>query len=140
MITFTQSGSFHLATKAIPKKILRVPVPKQLNAARVSAEFDVVAGPWNPRLKKGAHNLIFFHRGRFRSNTLANVNAFGPSNNNFKSAQNLDLPAKLQHQRQGRVRVPAGADLSRQPPLQRDGQQGHLRHLPGRQAGEGRAV
>jgi hypothetical protein len=94
VITFTQSGSFHLATKVNPKKILRVPVPKQLNAARVSAEFDVVAGPWNPRLKKGAHNLIFFHRGRFRSNTLANVNAFGPNNNNFKSAQNLDLPAR----------------------------------------------
>jgi hypothetical protein len=94
VITFTQSGNFHLATKTTPKKILRIPVPKQLNASRVSAEFDVVAGPWNPRLKKGAHNLIFFHRGRFRSNTLANVNAFGPSNNNFKSAQNLDLPAR----------------------------------------------
>lgn len=94
VITFTQSGSFHLATKTTPKKILRVPVPKQLNASRISAEFDVVAGPWNPRLKKGAHNLIFFHRGRFRSNTLANVNAFGPNNNNFKSAQNLDLPAR----------------------------------------------
>lgn len=94
IITFTQSGNFHLATKAIPKKILRIPVPKALNASRVSAEFDVVAGPWNPRLKKGAHNLIFFHRGRFRSNTLANVNAFGPNNNNFKAAQNLDLPAR----------------------------------------------
>jgi hypothetical protein len=94
VITFSQSGNFHLATKTDPKKILRIPVPKQLNASRVSAEFDVVAGPWNPRLKKGAHNLIFFHRGRFRSNTLANVNAFGPNNNNFKSAQNLDLPAR----------------------------------------------
>jgi hypothetical protein len=94
VIAFNQSGNFHLATKAVPKKILRIPVPKQMNAMRILAEFDVVAGPWNPRLKKGAHNLIFFHRGRFRGNTLANVNAFGPNNNNFKSAQNLDLPAK----------------------------------------------
>ena len=51
-----------------------------------------MAGPWNPRLKKGAHNLIFFHRGRFRSNTLANINAFGPNNNKVKDAQNIDLP------------------------------------------------
>ena len=93
-ITFTQSGNFHLATKVTAKKILRVPVPKALNASRISAEFDVVAGPWNPRFKQGAHNLIFFHRGRFRSNTLANVNAFGPKSYGFKSAQNLDLPAR----------------------------------------------
>jgi len=94
VITFDQSGTFHTATKDNPKKVLRIPVPKQMNAVRVTAEFDVVAGPWNPRLPKGAHNLIFFHRGRFRSNTLANINAFGPKNNKVKSAQNIDLPAK----------------------------------------------
>lgn len=93
-IIFDQTGAFHLATKANPKKILRIPVPQQVDAKRVLAEFDVVAGPWNPRLKKGAHNLIFFHRGRFRSNTLANINAFGPNNNKVKDAQNVDLPAK----------------------------------------------
>lgn len=94
VIVFTQTGRFHLATKDNPKKILRVPVDKAFSAGRVSAEFDIVAGPWNPRLKKGAHNLLFFHRGRFRSNTLANVNAFGPGNNKAKAAQNIDLPAK----------------------------------------------
>jgi hypothetical protein len=94
VIVFTQAGLFHTATQANPKKILRVPVTKQFNAGRVSAEFDVTAGPWNPRLPKGAHNLVFFHRGRFRSNTLANVNAFGPGNNKVKSAQNIDLPAR----------------------------------------------
>ncbi len=94
VIIFDQSGTFHTATKDNPKKVLRIPVPKQMNAGRVTAEFDVVAGPWNPRLPKGAHNLIFFHRGRFRSNTLANINAFGPKNNKVKSAQNIDLPAK----------------------------------------------
>jgi len=92
-IVFNQTGAFHLATKTTPKKILRIPVPAAVNATRVFAEFDVIAGPWNPRLKKGAHNLIFFHRGRFRSNTLANINAFGPGNNKVKDAQNIDLPA-----------------------------------------------
>jgi hypothetical protein len=91
-LIFDQKGIFHTATKDNPKKILRIPVPAMLNAKRVSAEFDVIAGPWNPRLKKGAHNLIFFHRGRFRSNTLANINAFGPPNSKIKDAQNVDLP------------------------------------------------
>jgi hypothetical protein len=93
VVVFNQAGLFHTATKDNPKKILRVPVDKQFTAGRISAEFDIVAGPWNPRLPRGAHNLIFFHRGRFRSNTLANVNAFGPSNNKVKSAQNIDMPA-----------------------------------------------
>ncbi len=92
-IVFTQSGRFHYATKEHAKAILRVPVPQAMNAARVTAELDFVAGPWNPRLKSGAHNLLFFHRGRFRSNTLANVNAFGPKRNLFKMNQNLDMPA-----------------------------------------------
>ncbi|HEY3569619.1 MAG TPA: hypothetical protein VGP73_16930 [Thermoanaerobaculia bacterium] len=93
VITFDQNGLFHTATPTNAKKILRVPVPQTLNATKVLAEFDVVAGPWNPRLPKGAHNLIFLHRGKFRSNTLANINAFGPGNNKAKAAQNVDLPA-----------------------------------------------
>ncbi|HEX4496461.1 MAG TPA: hypothetical protein VIE43_12390 [Thermoanaerobaculia bacterium] len=99
-VVFDQPGYFHLATKDNPKKILRIPVPAAFSARRVSAEFDIVAGPWNPRLKKGAHNLIFFHRGKFRSNTLANINAFGPNNNKVKDAQNIDLPAKYNTQLQ----------------------------------------
>jgi hypothetical protein len=93
-IVFTQAGLFHLATKQAAKQVLRVPVPKQMGMAIVTAEFDIVAGPWNPRQKSGAHNLIFFHRGRFRSNTLANVNALGPSKFLFKINQNLDMPAR----------------------------------------------
>jgi hypothetical protein len=93
VITFSQSGLYHTATAANAKRIIRVPVPQAFDATKILAEFDVVAGPWNPRLPKGAHNLIFFHRGRFRGNTLANINAFGPGNNNSKSAQNIDLPA-----------------------------------------------
>ncbi|HEY0511166.1 MAG TPA: hypothetical protein VGH73_04640 [Thermoanaerobaculia bacterium] len=92
VVVFNQSGIFHSATKDNPKGILHIPVTKQFNAGRLSAEFDVIAGPWNPRLPRGAHNMIFFHRGRFRSNTLANVNAFGPGNDVVKSAQNIDLP------------------------------------------------
>ncbi len=94
-IVFTQSGRFHYATKEHAKAILRIPVPHAMNAARVTAELDFVAGPWNPRMKNGAHNLLFFHRGRFRGNTLANVNALGPNKSLLKINQNLDMPAHL---------------------------------------------
>ena len=59
----------------------------------VTADLDVIVGPWNPRKKSGTHNMLFFHRGRFRSNTLGNLNAYGPSANTVKAQQNIDLPA-----------------------------------------------
>ena len=93
-IVFTQNGLFHSATKEIPKKVLRVPVPRQTPMEVIDLEFDVTAGPWNPRQRSGAHNLIFMHRGKFRSNTIANVNALGPNKHRYKINQNLDLPAK----------------------------------------------
>lgn len=97
-IVFTQDGLFHSANKTVAKKILRVPVPRQMAMESVEVEFDVVAGPWNPRMKSGAHNLIFLHRGQFRSNTIANVNALGPKRSLFKINQNLDMPAKTNTQ------------------------------------------
>lgn len=93
-ITFSQTGRFHFATKQHPKAILSVPVPRAMAMATVKLEFDFVAGPWNPRYRSGAHNLIFIHRGRFRSSTLANVNALGPRRYLLKMNQNLDLPPK----------------------------------------------
>ena len=91
--TFTQTGQFHSATKEVPKKVIRIPVPSNLRADRVVAEFDVIVGPWNPRLKSGAHGLLWFHRGKFRSNTISNINALGPKKSLVKINQNLDIPA-----------------------------------------------
>lgn len=91
-VKFTQTGQFHLATKENPKKVLRIPVPGGMRAARAVAEFDFTVGPWNPRLKSGAHGLLWFHRGKFRSNTIVNLNALGPKKNLFKGNQNLDIP------------------------------------------------
>ncbi len=93
VVTFFQPGIFHLATKANPKKILRIPVPSALDTNTVTADLDVIVGPWNPRKKSGTHNMLFFHRGRFRSNTIANINAYGPAANAVKSQQNIDMPA-----------------------------------------------
>jgi hypothetical protein len=92
-ITFFQPGIFHTATKADPKKILRLPVTSGFNATIVTADLDVIVGPWNPRDHAGAHNMLWFHRGKFRANTIANINAYGPNANQIKTVQNLDMPA-----------------------------------------------
>jgi hypothetical protein len=55
--------------------------------------WDVNVGPWFARNPSGNHNMLFLHRGRFRSNTVSNTNAFGPKKSFIKIAQNLDLPA-----------------------------------------------
>lgn len=91
-VKFTQNGQFHNATRENPKKVLRIPVPGGMKAKRAIAEFDFTVGPWNPRLKSGAHGLLWFHRGKFRSNTIVNINALGPKKNLFKGNQNLDIP------------------------------------------------
>lgn len=93
-VTFTQPGQYHSATKENPKKILRIPIPQNMRASRLIAEFDVTAGPWNPRLRSGSHGLMWLNRGRHRSNTVANVNALGPNKSLVKINQNLDLPPK----------------------------------------------
>jgi hypothetical protein len=93
-ITFTQNGLFHNATQAVPKKVLRVPVPRQLPMESIEVEFDVVVGPWSKRQRSGVHNMIWLHRGKFRGNTIANVNALGPNKDKYRINQNLDLPAK----------------------------------------------
>lgn len=91
-VTFTQNGQFHNATKENPKKVLRIPVPGGMKAERVVAEFDFTVGPWNPRQPGGAHNLLWMHRGKFRSNTIGNINARGPRRSLIRMNQNLDLP------------------------------------------------
>jgi hypothetical protein len=52
-----------------------------------------VPGPWNREKLPGNHALIWLYRGRFRSNTVANVNAFGPNKFTLKMNQNIDLGA-----------------------------------------------
>jgi hypothetical protein len=89
-----QSGTVHNAAKGHEKGIVCLHVPRDINATRMVLEWDVNPGPWNPKKVSGNHNLMFLHRGRFRSNTVSNVNAFGPGKNFVKMAQNIEM-AKL---------------------------------------------
>jgi hypothetical protein len=70
-----------------------VPVSKALNLDRLVWDLDITAGPWNARKPECAHNIAFFHRGKFRSNCFSNLNAFGPKRYWMKNNQNIDQPA-----------------------------------------------
>lgn len=93
-IVFERTGQVHQPTVGNEIKILTVPVSQALALKRFIVEWDVVPGPWTATKPEGNHNLIWIHRGKYRSNTLANVNTFGPPRSQIKNAQNLDMAAK----------------------------------------------
>jgi len=77
-VFFRQAGTFHTATTTHEKAILRIPLAKAMELNKIVIDWDVTPGPWNAKNPSGNHALLWMHRGRFRSNTVANVNAFGP--------------------------------------------------------------
>lgn len=87
-----QNGLIHNAARGKEKGIVCVHVPRNIAADKLVLEWDVIPGPWNKRLVSGNHALMFLHRGRFRSNTVSNVNAFGPGKGFVKMAQNVEMP------------------------------------------------
>jgi hypothetical protein len=92
-IVFRRDGPIHTATNTKPKAVVNVTVPRALSLRRMVVDLDFVPGPWNPSATPGAHGILYLHRGKFRSNTVANVNAFGPNKYTLKFNQNVDLPA-----------------------------------------------
>lgn len=93
-IVFERSGLVHAPAVGDEVEIVRVPVARALTLSRFIAEWDVVPGPWTASKPDGNHNLIWIHRGKYRSNTLANVNTFGPPRSEIKNTQNLDMAAR----------------------------------------------
>ena len=63
---------------------------------RFIAEWDVVPGPWTGSKPDGNHNLIWIHRGKYRSNTLANVNTFGLTGRDPQGSRLLPGTYRLQ--------------------------------------------
>lgn len=86
-----KEGLIHTAARGKEKGIVCVHVPRNIAADRLVLEWDVIPGPWNKRQVSGNHGLMFLHRGRFRSNTVSNVNAFGPGKAFVKMAQNIEM-------------------------------------------------
>lgn len=86
-----QEGTIHNARQEKAKGIVCVKVPKDLKLGKLVLEWDVAVGPWHKKTPHGNHAMIWLHRGRFRSGTVANVNAFGPKKSIIKMNQNVDM-------------------------------------------------
>ena len=93
-IVFERTGQVHAPAVGSEVRIINVPVSQPLTLSKLIAEWDVVPGPWTASKPDGNHNLIWIHRGKYRSNTLANVNTFGPPRSEIKNTQNVDMAAK----------------------------------------------
>jgi hypothetical protein len=93
-IVFESRGLVHAPTVGNESRVLAVPVSGTLSLRRLTIEWDVTPGAWTASRPEASHNIIWVHRGdRYRSNTMANVNAFGPPRSVVRSNQNLDLSA-----------------------------------------------
>lgn len=87
----TKDGTIHNAAKGKEKGIVCINTPKDLALSKMVTEWDVTIGPWHNRVPSGNHAMLYTHRGRFRSNTVTNVNAFGPKKSFVKMNQNVDM-------------------------------------------------
>lgn len=89
----TKTGTIHNVTTGNEKGIVCIKSPKDLALDKMTVEWDVNTGPWHKKTPHGNHAMIWLHRGRFRSGSIVNVNAFGPKKNFVKMNQNVDLSA-----------------------------------------------
>ncbi|HSS47948.1 MAG TPA: hypothetical protein VLX28_03280 [Thermoanaerobaculia bacterium] len=90
---FQVQGLFHTPTVGHEKKQYLIGLDRAITSKKVVVDLDVIPGPWNTAKQNANHALIWLYRGKFRSNTIANVNAFGPPRISLKMNENLDLPA-----------------------------------------------
>ncbi|MFY9822258.1 MAG: hypothetical protein WAM82_12825 [Thermoanaerobaculia bacterium] len=90
---FQVQGLFHTPTVGHEKQQYLIHFDRAITAKKVVVDLDVVPGPWNTAKPSGNHALIWLYRNKFRSNTIANVNAFAPPKTSLKMNENLDLPA-----------------------------------------------
>lgn len=89
---FTLSGLIHIPTVGNEAKEIKVPIEQALRVKKMIIEVDFTPGPWNPTNLSGNHAIIWVHRGKYRSGTICNTNAFGPGRSVVKNNQNVDLP------------------------------------------------
>lgn len=89
---FTINGLIHVPALGNEAKEIKVPIDQALRVKKMIIDLDFTPGPWNPTNLAGNHAIIWVHRGKYRSGTIANVNAFGPGKAVVKNNQNVDMP------------------------------------------------
>jgi hypothetical protein len=103
VVTYSIPGLFHTATTGKPKEQRFITLERDLSLKRLVIEMDFIPGAWNPEKSPGNHGLIWLYRDKFRSNTIANINAFSPPKMTLKTAQNINLPPLASTQNEGGV-------------------------------------
>lgn len=71
-----------------------IAVPRALSLKRMIIEMDFTVGPWATREPDGPHAVLWLYRGKYASNTIANVNVHGPKKNKIRMNQNVDLAGR----------------------------------------------
>ena len=101
-VIFQKSGLLHTATTGNPKGTIDIPITSVMSLKKMVIDMEFVPGPWNREKIPGNHAIIWLYRGKFRGNTIANVNAFGPNKYTVKMNQNVDLgPGQVTAQEMG---------------------------------------
>lgn len=90
-VIFQKSGLLHTATTTNPKGYVDIPITAAMSLKKMVVDMEFVPGPWNREKIPGNHAIIWLYRGKFRGNTVVNVNAFGPNKFTVKANQNVDL-------------------------------------------------
>jgi hypothetical protein len=103
VVTYSIPGLFHTATTTKPKEQRSITLERDLSLKRMVIEMDFIPGAWNLEKSPGNHGLIWLYRDKFRSNTIANINAFSPPKMTLKTAQNINLPPLASTQNEGGV-------------------------------------
>jgi hypothetical protein len=90
-VIYTLSGNFHTPTAGHEIKQLVVQVPGALSLRSMIVDWDITPAAFTVGHETENHSLIWVYRGKNRSNTIANMNAFGPARSTVKNASNVDL-------------------------------------------------
>ncbi|HEV7503414.1 MAG TPA: hypothetical protein VGS07_00710 [Thermoanaerobaculia bacterium] len=90
-VIFTLNGLFHTPTLGHEIKQLVVQVPHALSLRSMIVDWDITPAAFTAGHEAENHSLIWIYRGKNRSNTIANMNAFGPARSTVKNNSNVDL-------------------------------------------------
>ncbi|MFY9825554.1 MAG: hypothetical protein WAM82_29540 [Thermoanaerobaculia bacterium] len=90
-IVFTLNGLFHTPSVGHEIKQLVVQVQQALSLRSMTIDWDVTPAAFTAGHESENHSLIWVYRGKNRSNTIANMNTFGPPVSTIKNSSNVDL-------------------------------------------------
>jgi len=90
-VVFSAPGVLLVPSPTEEVRIVRFPLAKTAEFKQLIFDLDITVGPWNAGLSSGPHAVVWLHRGKYGSDTFANVNIHGPDKNKLRAVQNLDL-------------------------------------------------